>query len=111
MTICCTQRRALLEQAAQQMRLSRARIALHQQARRQQFLEIESGPVAAGAVPMSMVAVMSFFRINPLSNRLAAHCCLLAAKPTGNERAELIAIKAAGAQKVHGCGFTREDQP
>ena len=41
------QRRALLQQAAQQMRLARAGIALHQQARRQQFLEVETDRGAA----------------------------------------------------------------
>ena len=43
--------RALLEQAAQQMRLAGAGIALHQQARRQQFLEIERRDAAVGAGP------------------------------------------------------------
>ena len=41
-------RGALLEQPAQQMRLARPRIALHQEAGRQQFLEIEVRSRAAG---------------------------------------------------------------
>ena len=41
--------RALLQQAAQQMRFAGAGIALHQQAGRQQFLEVESrGPACRG---------------------------------------------------------------
>ncbi len=39
--------RGLFEQAAQKMRLARSRIALHQQARRQEFLDIELGRCAA----------------------------------------------------------------
>ncbi len=40
-------RRALFEQPAQQVRLAGPRVALHQQARREQFLKVEQGVVAA----------------------------------------------------------------
>ena len=47
-TTCCTQGALCSEQAAQQMRLAGAGIALHQQPRRQQFLEIDHGRCPVG---------------------------------------------------------------
>ena len=42
---------ALLEQAAQQMRLARPRIALDEQPRRKQFLQVDRDAIAAGPDP------------------------------------------------------------
>jgi chromatin segregation and condensation protein Rec8/ScpA/Scc1 (kleisin family) len=61
MMTCWTQLGALLEQAAQQMRLARAGIALHQEAGRQQLSFLPdgaSGPYARSALASSFVAAL-----------------------------------------------------